>query len=424
MRSTARPLIIVEEGLFFASFPKHARTPIKPEGHWFEQIEAFATAWPGDVVLIRPEGEMRQLAGVLRQVPVTLKPFPLSQRVKRWATTIGHRLAMRFGALGLGSYFFRLSVEAMGQTHTALAIADQLNAFPDAVVLAPTASVSLCESIARHSGVFKRPGVPPVPILFLWHESRFSNPFASNTLFGQQLQRWTERATGAQLIHRTFMEANADRWSTPAHHVNWLPWPLTQYEQNIGAGAHISNRAPLVFVYAARTEQGSDDIPSIVRSLQEAYRGRFRYRVLSGKLAAEQLRAEIAAGSIDSSPDSGLAIADITRKVKDLSAFQASLDDVAVAVLPYVVSQYVGRGSAALANMLIRGIPVVVPAGTGPGDLVNREGVGETYTHQREIAERVDAVIAEREKYTSAISAHLQRHRAATEAFIRMANET
>ena len=46
MDGTHRHLIILEVGLYFSGYPKHKERPIKPAGHWFEQIEALAAAWP------------------------------------------------------------------------------------------------------------------------------------------------------------------------------------------------------------------------------------------------------------------------------------------------------------------------------------------------------------------------------------------
>lgn len=92
-----------------------------------------------------------------------------------------------------------------------------------------------------------------------------------------------------------------------------------------------------------------------------------------------------------------------------------------VAVLPYRVAPYIGRGSAALANLMVRGIPVITPTGTGPGDFVEREGVGRTYTDQRQIPALVHAVIADRLTYQRAINAYVVRQDAAAKEFLELA---
>jgi hypothetical protein len=421
MDGTHRHLVILEVGLYFSGYPKHKERPIKPAGHWFEQIEAFAAAWPGDVTLIRPSGEIRPLHGITRDMPIDLGRLPWAQRALQKVSLAGYNLFAAVGAQRMATALLHLNAESVHQPYTTRAIAQVLRQHPDAVVLVPTATASACESIVRYSDILEREGAPRPTIAFLWHESKLSFPQLPNERFGRQLQRWSRRTRHAKLLHYSFLESNVSQWSVGDHRLEWLPWPLTQYERFLKSAQPEIQESPLVYVYATRPEQGSDEVPSIVDQMRAELPDHYRYRVLTTKRGGGQPSAATASGTSNTLANHGLATNEISTTFKDLASYQASLEGVTVAVLPYRVAPYIGRGSAALANLMVRGIPVITSAGTGPGDFVEREGVGRTYTDQRQIPALVRAVIADRLTYQRAINAYVVRQDAAAKDFLQLA---
>lgn len=421
MDGTNRHLIIVEVGLYFSDYPKHKQRPIKPAGHWFEQIEAFAAAWPGDVTLIRPSGEIRPLHGITRDMPIDLGRLPWAQRALQKVSLACYNLFLAVGAERMATALLHLNVESIHQPHTTHAIAQLLRQHPDAVVLVPTATASVCESIVRHSNMLKGQGALLPAIAFLWHESKLSFPRLPNEQFGRQLQRWSQRTRHAKLLHYSFLEANVSQWSVGGHTLKWLPWPLTQYERFVNPAQLETKENPLVYVYATRQEQGSDEVPLILDQMRGDLPDHYRYRVLTTKQLVGQLSTATRSGTPDNPTNHGIANSEYSTQFKDLASYQASLEGVTVAVLPYRVAPYIGRGSAALANLMVRGIPVITPTGTGPGDFVEREGVGRTYTDQRQIPALVRAVIADRLTYQRAINAYVARQDAAAKDFLQLA---
>jgi hypothetical protein len=421
MGGAHKQLLIVEEGMYFTHYPRHREHPIKPAGHWFEQIEAFAAAWPGDVTLIRPSGEIRPLHGITRDMPIDLGRLSLVQRALQKVGYVGYNLLASVGAQRFAAAFFRLSVESISQPHTTSVISQLLRQHPDAVVLVPTATASVCESFVRYSDMLEGQGAPSPTIAFLWHESKLTYDRLPNEQFGRQLQRWSQRTRHAKLLHYSFLEANVSQWSVGDHTLKWLPWPLTQYERFVNPAQLETKENPLVYVYATRPEQGSDEVPSIMDQMRAELPDHYRYRVLTTKKLVGQLSTATRSGTPDNPTNHGIANSEYSTQFKDLASYQASLEGVTVAVLPYRVAPYIGRGSAALANLMVRGIPVITPTGTGPGDFVEREGVGRTYTDQRQIPALVHAVIADRLTYQRAINAYVVRQDAAAKDFLQLA---
>jgi hypothetical protein len=162
-------------------------------------------------------------------------------------------------------------------------------------------------------------------------------------------------------------------------------------------------------------------VPSIVDQMRAELPDHYRYRVLATKRGGGQPSAATESGTSNTLANHGLATNEISTTFQDLASYQASLEGVTVAVLPYRVAPYIGRGSAALANLMERGIPVITSAGTGPGDFVEREGVGRTYTDQRQIPALARAVIADRFTYQQAINAYVARQDAAAKEFLQLA---
>ena len=168
---------------------------------------------------------------------------------------------------------------------------------------------------------------------------------------------------------------------------------------------------PRIYLYATRPEHGSQHLLSLVEGIRREFSGGCQIRLWTGtRVAAELNASEHARRALNG--------VEILSKGGDLALFQASMRGSDIAVLPYDVAPYIGRGSGALINLMVARIPVVVPAGTGLGDFDLHEGVGRTYRHRREIPTLLREMLQEAGGYDEAITRYLQKHQAAARLLV------
>ena len=406
-----RTLIIVESDAkrFLESSPSGSQ--ISQTGHYLEELAAFASSWSGTVAAIMPPGGNDQNLNV--DIRYDLVPQSASQhqrRIRRWSgTLLRHAARAQFGALA--GLLLRAKVEAVADHHTARVIARALREHPGALILIPSANEALCESIVRHRSDILAAAEQPVTVVMSWHHSRFNTGHGMDEQFTSQLRRWSDRARPLQLQHTSAMESNAARWSSAAMSVPWLPWPLDAYETGEDRDVVSAPGEPRIYLYATRPEHGSQHLLSLVEGIRREFSGGCKIRLWTGTRVAAELNAnEHARRALDG--------VEILSKGGDLAPFQASMRGSDIAVLPYDVAPYIGRGSGALINLMVARIPVVVPAGTGLGDFVLHEGVGRTYRHRREIPTLLREMLQEAGGYDEAITRYLQKHQAAARLLV------
>ena len=411
MNSTCPPLIILEVDFWRYEEPHRIDSPINQTGHFLEQLEAYAVGWPGEVIVMMPPGGRRGLSGVTRYVDVSpgiiWRPIRLFRKIAKQL----HRIAMKAGATWLATRLYRFRLELVGETQVVKTLARVLEETPGALVLLPTATEYLCESIVRGGGRLRAASDGQLTVVLSWHAFTYKEPDATNEQFTSQLRRWSDRARPLQLQHTSAMESNAARWSSDALSVPWLPWPLDAYETGEDRDVVSAPGEPRIYLYATRPEHGSQHIVSLVEGIRREFSGGCKIRLWTGTRVAAELNAnEHARRALDG--------VEILSKGGDLAPFQASMRGSDIAVLPYDVAPYIGRGSGALINLMVARIPVVVPAGTGLGDFVLHEGVGRTYRNRREIPTLLREMLQEAGGYDEAITRYLQKHQAAARLLV------
>jgi hypothetical protein len=312
----------------------------------------------------------------------------------------GLQIARSLGLRTFATYFAQKCLEAVQDPAVGEVLAAELKNHQDAVVICPTAWEYLCESIVRASAKLNAATNKRVRVILCWHHVSEHRRNISNDAFGKQLLRWRERAAEIDLTHVAHWESSAKEWSVKGNAVGWLPYPL-----NLMQGARRAARAvPEVYLFARREEQGSSNLDDIIRSFQREIKGNISLTVFTKRRVAEQLRAS----TLRAESVSGLAIA--IQEPSGLLAFWESVNGRDVAILPYERGPYRFRGSGALLNLLAARVPVVVPGGTGLGDLVAAEGVGLAYQDLSEIPRLVQSIIANGGQYQVAIERYLKRH--------------
>lgn len=384
----------------------NASVPLPQSGHFFEQAEGLAAAWPGEVVFILPPGGRHTFAGVERTVDAVTKVSVWRAFVFKHLFGRGLQIVRSFGLRTLATYFAQKCLEAVQDRAVGEVLAAELTKHNDAVVICPTAWEYLCESIVRASATLNAAANKRVRVILCWHHISEHRRIISNDEFGKQLLRWRERAAGIDLSHVAHWETSAKEWSVEGNAVDWLPYPL-----NTSQGARRAARAvPEVYLFARREEQGSSHLEGIIRSFQSEIKSNLSLRVWTNRIVAEKLRAST------SRAESGSGLAIVIQEPTGLLAFWESVKGRDVAILPYERGPYRFRGSGAMLNLLAARVPVVVPGGTGLGDLVAAEGVGLAYQDLSEIPTLVQSIIENGDQYQVAIERYLQKHQATFKA--------
>ena len=375
-------------------------------GHWTEAVERFGAAWPGETLLVGNAApgnlvgvsRFRSTDGVLED-----KERPLWLKVRsRFVRLLDPLLA---GEIGSGL----VQDEWDGTVNPSLAslLVEEVRSHDDVTIFIPTAIPVTAETVIRHASSLQEAsasnGKVRLRIRFSsqGHERRGLDP----RYFALQLKRWSERAGEIDLQFGTEVESMAQRYSAASGlDVAWVPWPSEVTNCAPGLSVRERPRAPHIYIYASRPEQGSAESEAIVQSLEQLQIDGLRVTVqigTKGRSDAAQMVHRLEAMKSVTLSKSGLHPAEL----------HAQFADAAVIVLPYDVRRYKGRGSALMWGALDHGIPLIAPAGTGFGDDIARHGIGVTYKHQREIAALVQQILNEPQRFTDAITRY-QEHRA------------
>ena len=387
----------------------NASMPLHQTGHFLEQAEGLAAAWPGEVVFILPPGGRHSFAGVARTVDVVTKVSVWRAFLFKHLFGRGLQIAHRLGLRTLVTYFTQKRLEAVQDPAVAEVLVAELEKHQDAVVICPSAWEHLCESIVRSSARLNAAANRRVRVIVCWHYVPKHRRIISSAEFGKQLHRWKQRAPEIDLVHVAHMESSAKEWSVEGHVVNWLPYPL-----NPSPSVRRTMRvAPEIYLFSTREEQGSSHLEDIIRSLRSEIQSNLSITLRTNRVVAAKLRAS----TLLAESDGSLTIA--TKEPAGLLAFWESVKGRDVAILPYKLAPYQSRGSGALLNLLAARVPVVVPSGTGLGDLVAAEGVGMAYEQMSQIPELVKSIIANSAQYQVAIERYLQKHQGTFTATLR-----
>ena len=416
MQALVPALIILESPVL----PKRPRTQrhnrrgrnAPPQtGHYLEQAEGLAAAWPGEVIFMLPPGGRSGIPGVAHEVELILPSptwrnflFRRSVEYARWRLyECGLYAALAIGASALVSLFQRLSLESRVNMAIPAALTAVLRTHQSAIVLVSTADEILCESIVRASAFIRDQVGRPVRIIFCWHHGVRTQGAVPAQTFAEQLRRWKERANSIELIHVAQNEASAKAWSLKGHAIDWFPLPLIDARR-----AHVpTRRIPRVYLYSKRGEHGATRLGGIMRAILNEFKG----EVLMTLWTTPSVGAALTASASFAALKDHVHIA--YEDPAGLAPFHASLHGHDVGVLPYSPRPYMARSSGALLHLLAVGVPVVVPSGTGLSDLVVAEGVGEAYTDPSQISAMVSRIISSPDRYQEAIDRYLRKHHAA-----------
>lgn len=375
-------------------------------GHWTEAVERFGAAWPGETLLVGNAApgnlvgvsRFRSTDGVLED-----KERPLWLKVRsRFVRLLDPLLA---GEIGSGL----VQDEWDGTVNPSLAslLVEEVRSHDDVTIFIPTAIPVTAETVIRHASSLQEASAPNGKVRLRirfssqGHERRGLDP----RYFALQLKRWSERAGEIDLQFGTEVESMAQRYSAASGlDVAWVPWPSEVTNCAPGLSVRERPRAPHIYIYASRPEQGSAESEAIVQSLGQLHIDGLRVTVqigTKGRSDAAQMVHRLETMKSVTLSKSGLHPAEL----------HAQFADAAVIVLPYDVRRYKGRGSALMWGALDHGIPLIAPAGTGFGDDIARHGIGVTYTHQQEIPKLVQGILNETRQFSEAITRY-QEHRA------------
>lgn len=400
-------LIIVETALY----RHHAgdERPLSSVGHYFEEINAFSQAWQGNVILLSPTSTPRIFPHVDEYVSLPNEAQPELFLAYRKSTIRRSILRMlnRLKLTALTARLLRFEYELYSSKNTGALINKTAAEHHNCIVLIPTASERIVEGIVANLAHLTPNFGNTTRYFPIWHFNDKWNPDLTE-LFAQQLARWAERAKPWALQHAAALELNSRQLSQPNNQVIWLPWPLKSAASDTPLPL-----TPRIYIYSVRKEHGRSVLQQVSSSITEEYRGEAQIRFWVSRQSQKKLT------NFASNPK-----IEILTQEEDFEKFQLSLLDISLAILPYDVSEYKNRGSAVLLNLMNLRVPVIVPADTGLGDFVEREGVGLSYRDIGEIAVLSRKLLGSRPQFVDSINRYMGKHVRATRVFTSSAKES
>jgi hypothetical protein len=401
------PTLIIVETALYKHHPGDER-PLSSVGHYFEEINAFSQAWGGHVILLSPTSTPRFFPHVDEYVALPNEAQPEAFLAYRKSPTRRSilRLLNRLKLTAIVSTLLRLEYESFPSKHTGTFITETAAKHHNSIVLIPTASERIVEGIVANLASTSPTLSNTTRFIPIWHFNDKWNPDLTEH-FAQQLARWTERAKPWAIQHAAALELNSGQLSQPQNQVAWLPWPLSN-----AVSATPLPLTPRIYIYSVRTEHGRRILPQLCSSILEEYSGEAQLRFWVSRLSLKKLTKFASDPKVE-----------VMTQEEDFERFQHSLLDITLAILPYDVDKYKNRGSAVLLNFMKLRVPVIVPADTGLGDFVEREGVGLSYKNIGEIAMLSRKLLSRRPQYVDAINVYMVKHMRASQAFHPTAKE-
>jgi hypothetical protein len=395
------PTLIIVETALYKHRPGDER-PLSSVGHYFEEINAFSQAWGGHVILLAPISTPRIFPHVDEYVnlPNEVQPEAFLAYRKSTMRQAILRLLDRLKLTALVSKLLRFEYELFPSVKTGALITETAAKHHNCIVLIPTASERIVEGIVANLASTSPQVSSTTRFISVWHFNDRWNPDLTE-LFAQQLARWAERAKPWNLQHAAALELNSEQLTQPQNQVIWLPWPLS----NAVPGTPLT-LSPRIYIYSVRTEHGRSILPQLCSSLIKEYSGKAQLRFWVSQPSLKKLKSFASIPNVE-----------ILTQGEQFEPFQHSLLDISLAILPYDAVKYKNRGSAVLLNFMNLRVPVIVPADTGLGEFVQKEGVGMTYKDIGEIAMLSRQLLSRRTQYVDAINVYMDKHMRAAHAF-------
>ncbi|MCO8123891.1 hypothetical protein NHH03_19250 [Stieleria sp. TO1_6] len=256
----------------------------------------------------------------------------------------------------------------------------------------------------------------PLSIHVIFHFAVFeSRPTERAQAFGQQISAALNQiGEHAVHIHAT-TESLAHQLAAVAVTANPIPYPTRIYPSHNQSVK--SPRRKIVLAGVPRAEKGRDEIKRLLSSLEssELRSGRYQWSMQLGpkrwqRMIPDSMHDLYQQATQTNDDDSALQILQGNLNSRD---YHLWLDSADIGLFLYDPQRYVARCSGVLLEMMIRGVPVIVPQGCWLADQVDAAGrrnpIGWIYQSPAQIPEILKAVDQQWEQVASNCQLHGQR---------------